>query len=73
MIEKLKMIKDHLIQMIKGGKSSILVKQHTNTNGQEAENVYDFIITDQDDICSSIHIDEEFYNDDSLINKKLVF
>lgn len=71
MIEKLKMIKDHLILMIKGGESSILVKQHTNTNGQEAENVYDFIITDQDDTLGNVlqsHIVKNFITDESLIS-----
>ena len=71
MVDKLKLIKDHLIQMIKGGESSILVKQHMNTSGLEAENVYDFVITDQDDTLGNVlqsHIVKNFITDESLIS-----
>lgn len=71
MIQKLKMIKDHLIMMIKGEESSILVKTHTNTNDEEAENVYDFIITEQDDTLGNVlqsHIVKNFITDKSLIS-----
>jgi len=71
MMDKLMMVKEHLIQMVKGGDTTIMVKQHTNTSGKEAENIYDFIITEQDDTLGNVlqsHIVKHFITDESLIS-----
>ena len=71
MIQKLKIIKDHLILMINGEESSIIVKTHKNTNGEEAENVYDFIIAEQDDTLGNVlqsHIVKNFITEKSIIS-----
>jgi len=71
MMDKLMMVKEHLIQMVKGGETTIMVKQHTNTSGTEADNVYDFIITEQDDTLGNVlqsHIVKHFITDESLIS-----
>lgn len=71
MMDKLMLVKENLIQMVKGGDTTIMVKQHTNTSGIEAENVYDFIITEQDDTLGNVlqsHIVKHFITDESMIS-----
>ena len=65
MIEKLDTIKQHMINLVSEGTTSILVEPHVN------ENSYCFKLCDQNDTLGNVlqsHIVNKFINDESIIN-----